>query len=614
MIRFILLLLFSISLIHAGLAQEYTSSSIFAHNDYVHAIPFYTSYYEEPGFIEADVFLRQDHLLVAHTPEEIDTRYTLDSLYLKPLSGQLIKNQGFPYPDHTKPLTLMIDLKTDGVTTLEALVREIRKYPVLLSAKNFQIAVSGDMPDPSRWKNYPAFIHFDGRPDIIYTKEQLDRVSMISTSFQAYSKWNGKGVIVKVEYERLNRLIQQVHAKGKKIRFWATPDFVNAWITLMKMNVDILGTDDVLALSSFIKKLPSNRFQNKQFHEVYRPQKDYTVSKKLPKNIILLIGDGMGLTQLYSGYTANKGQLNIFNSKDIGFSITTSADSYITDSAAGATAMAAGVKTNNRFIGMDSSGNVLPSITEKLKQKGYKTAIISAGDVTDATPAAFYAHQPERSLSEAIANDFLSGENDILIGGGTKAFKNRADKKNLVVALSKKGYTVAESFKSMDTIRNSKFIVLDDSAVISKLKGRGDFLARSVKKSLATLSQSKAPFFMMAEGAQIDYGGHDNNMSYVAREVLDFDQAVGEAMKFADQNGETLLIITADHETGGLTLLNGDISKGYVQGSFSTSDHTAVMVPVFSYGPGSYLLKGVYPNTELYSKIVKELLRIEVDK
>jgi alkaline phosphatase len=141
--------------------------------------------------------------------------------------------------------------------------------------------------------------------------------------------------------------------------------------------------------------------------------------------------------------------------------------------------------------------------------------------------------------------------------------------------------------------------------------GRGKFLSRSINKTLETFSKDKRPFFMMAEGAQIDYGGHANNMEYVVREMLDFDEAVGEAMKFVDNNRETLLIVTADHETGGLTLVGGNTANGYVHGNFSTTDHTAVMVPVFAYGPGADLFRGVYPNTEIFYKIVKGLLRID---
>jgi alkaline phosphatase len=114
----------------------------------------------------------------------------------------------------------------------------------------------------------------------------------------------------------------------------------------------------------------------------------------------------------------------------------------------------------------------------------------------------------------------------------------------------------------------------------------------------------------MAEAAQIDWGGHANNIEYVAREVLDFDQAIGEAMKFVDENRETLLIITADHETGGISLIGGDMSQGRILANFSTGDHTGIMVPVFAYGPGAEWFRGVYQNTAIYQKMLIDALRV----
>ena len=111
----------------------------------------------------------------------------------------------------------------------------------------------------------------------------------------------------------------------------------------------------------------------------------------------------------------------------------------------------------------------------------------------------------------------------------------------------------------------------------------------------------------MTEGAQVDYGGHANDMSYVASEVMDFDQVIGKAMQFADADGQTLVIVTADHETGGLSLLAGDYANGYVSGNFSTNDHTAIPVPVFAYGPQSFRFRGVYENTELFYKMMAAL-------
>lgn len=602
-----ILLLFCLHFFLFVQAQEYSSANIHSHNDYAGKLPFYEAYSNEAGVIEADVFLRNNELLVAHTSEEIKTYNTLRNLYLDPLSKKIKNLEGKVYPD-SKPLILMIDIKSDADATLKIIVQQLKNYPDLISNKNLKIVISGNRPAPSNWNQYPEFIYFDGRMNENYSSEQLSRVEMISEDLKEFTVWNGKGVMTQADLEKVQSFIKKVHAQNKKIRFWSTQDNVNTWMTLMNLKVDYIGTDNVPALVQFIQKIKTTFYQNTSFYQAYKPKNTALFSKNSrPKNVILLIGDGMGLTQIYAGYTANKGQLNLFNIPTQGLSVTKSSDSFITDSAAGATAMATGHKTNNRFISVDENGKGLELITQQLAKKKYKTAIISAGNITDATPAAFYAHQSERTLSEPIAADFLSNPSDILIGGGAKEFKNRKDDRDLSKILTEKGYTFSDQFKSLDTIKNSRFVVVDDASVVSMKEGRGDFLAKSLAKTTAVFSKTKNPFFVMAEGAQIDYGGHKNDLEYVVREMLDFDKLVGQAMEFVDQNQETLLIVTADHETGGLSLIDGSIEKGYVQGSFSTNDHTAVPVPVFAYGPGAANFMGVYQNTEIYSKILEAL-------
>ncbi|OXB25318.1 alkaline phosphatase [Flavobacterium tructae] len=603
-----IIILFCLHFFLFAQAQEYSSANIHSHNDYAGKLPFYEAYSNEAGVIEADVFLRNNELLVAHTSEGIKTYNTLRSLYLDPLSKKIKNLEGKVYPEN-KPLILMIDIKSEADATLKGIVQQLKTYPDLISNKNLKVVISGKRPEPSNWNQYPEFIYFDGRRNETYSSEQLSRVEMISEDLKELTVWNGKGVMTQADLEKVQSVIKQVHAQNKKIRFWSTSDNVNTWMTLMNLKVDYIGTDNVPALTQFIQKIKSTFYQNTSFYQAYKPKNTALFSKNSrPKNVILLIGDGMGLTQIYAGYTANKGQLNLFNIPIQGLSITKSSDSYITDSAAGATAMATGHKTNNRFISVDENGKGLELITQQLAKKKYKTAIISAGNITDATPAAFYAHQSERTLSEPIAADFLDNPSDILIGGGAKEFTNRKDGRDLSKIITEKGYTFSDQFKSLDTIKNSRFVVVDDASVVSMKEGRGDFLAKSLAKTTTIFSKTKNPFFVMAEGAQIDYGGHKNDLEYVVREMLDFDKLVGQAMEFVDQNQETLLIVTADHETGGLSLIDGSIEKGYVQGSFSTNDHTAVPVPVFAYGPGAANFMGVYQNTEIYSKILEALL------
>jgi alkaline phosphatase len=237
---------------HHGIAQDYTPASIFAHNDYVQANPFHDAYNLRVGYIEADVFLHDGELLVAHTRLEIKKQNTLDGLYLKPLSDRIAENNGSAYPGSKQILTLMIDLKTDGVRTLDKVVEILKEFPLLVSTPTLQVMVSGSVPDPALWINYPDFIHFDGRPAINYTVDQLRRVSMISTSFRDHSKWNGRDPMPQEDKDKIQSLIQAVHAKGKPIRFWATPDFPQAWETLMDLKMDVIVTDNVKELAEYI--------------------------------------------------------------------------------------------------------------------------------------------------------------------------------------------------------------------------------------------------------------------------------------------------------------------------------------------------------------------------
>ncbi|MCD8538542.1 MAG: alkaline phosphatase [Leadbetterella sp.] len=247
-------------------------------------------------------------------------------------------------------------------------------------------------------------------------------MGLISQSFRNYSLWNGKGVPVEKERQAFSKVVEKAHSQQKPLRFWATPDFSNAWKVLMNMGVDYINTDKVQELGQYLRRRKSDEFQNTDFHEVYLPAYRNNDTYGRVKNIILLIGDGMGLAQIQAGLTANKGLLNLSRFRNIGFSTTEATDNYITDSAAGGTAMATGKKTHNRGIAVDSADVAVESMATTFRKRGMKTAIISSGDITDATPAVFYAHRPERSMSREIARDFLHQPSDILIGGGEKWF------------------------------------------------------------------------------------------------------------------------------------------------------------------------------------------------
>ncbi|MDQ6480766.1 alkaline phosphatase [Dyadobacter sp. LHD-138] len=599
-IRLSVLALLFTSTVYAQSPVRYTTAQAHSHNDYEQNIPFLRAYNQQFGSIEADIFLRNDSIFVAHEQEHITAKNTLSSLYLKPLLAQFEKNNGQIYPDKSQPLQLLIDLKTPGKETIPVLIRELQPYlKVFAPAGPVKIVLSGDVPAPQEFSQYPDYLFFDGRPEINYSKTQLERIGLISQSFGHYTKWNGKGILVKKEKEALEAVMKHVHDQGKKIRFWGTPDNINAWKMLMNMGIDYLNTDKVEELGPYLRNRADAEYTSPKAQPVYKPT--YRNNDKLSKvkNIILLIGDGMGLTQIYSGLTANHGELNLAQFLNIGFSKTSAADSYITDSAAGATAMATGKKARNRAIGVDTNNIPLKNLPDIIRPLGIKTGLISAGSITDATPAAFYAHQPERSLDSLIAHDYLKSSVEIMIGGGAAMF----NKEKVSDSLRVKGFQVSNHWQDLASLK-APFVLLDDSKTVSMQKGRGNFLTEAFNKTQQTLSKNPKGFFMMAEGAQIDYGGHVNKIPYVVTEMLDFDQLIGEALRFADSNGETLVIVTADHETGGLTLLDGDLKKGYVDGHFSTNDHTAVMVPVFAYGPHALDFRGVYENTEIFHRIL----------
>jgi len=328
-----------------------------------------------------------------------------------------------------------------------------------------------------------------------------------------------------------------------------------------------------------------------------------------PKNIILMIGDGMGVAQVFTGLTANRGRLFLENCKHIGFSKTQSSSSYITDSAAGATALSAGVKTYNKAIGVDKDTLAVTTILEEAENRGLATGLVSTSSITHATPASFIAHQKNRGMNEAIAADFLNTDIDVFIGGGLKYFTEREDGRNLVTELSEKGYKVLENMTDISEVKKGKLAGLTALQENGRIAERGNLLPLATKTAINILEKDRDGFFLMVEGSQIDWGGHENNTIYIAEEMLDFDRAIGQALEFAAKDGETLIIVTADHETGGLSILGGNMETGEVRASYNTKGHTAIMVPVFAYGPGAENFIGFMENTDIHEKMINLLFK-----
>ena len=231
-----------------------------------------------------------------------------------------------------------------------------------------------------------------------------------------------------------------------------------------------------------------------------------------PKNIILMIGDGMGVSQIYAGMTMSEQPLAFEQFKHIGFQKTYSKDSYITDSGASGTALATGEKTNKGHISVSPTGDTLTTILELAEQNGLSTGLVSTSSILHATPASFIAHNKDRNDYASLALDFMKTDVDVFIGGGYDQFGNREDGLNLVEKLKAKDYQVLRDMKQIQSVSEGKLAGFTADGHNPKYSdGRGDMLPNSTETALNILDNNSKGFFLMVEGSQIDWGGHDNN-------------------------------------------------------------------------------------------------------
>ncbi|MDP4701298.1 MAG: alkaline phosphatase [Saprospiraceae bacterium] len=330
--------------------------------------------------------------------------------------------------------------------------------------------------------------------------------------------------------------------------------------------------------------------------------------QEYPTNIILLIGDGMGLTQISAAMYSNNNRLALAKFPVIGFHKSHAANELITDSAAGGTAIACGIKTNNGNIGTDENGIPTLSILEELDSMNFSTGMIVTSTIVHATPAAFAAHRARREMYEEIALDYLDANVDLLIGGGRQYFQNREmDDRDLVNEFENKGYVVMDQlYTTMNKIKwpldkNLLYFTADKQPLT--VSGGRNYLSFAVRQGVQYLEQkSNKGFFLLVEGSQIDWMNHANDGRGVVMETLDFDRAIWEAIQYANKKGNTLVLVTADHESGGMSI-EAESRMNKLKYGFTTNGHTAAMIPVFAYGPGSNLFRGIYENTSIYHKM-----------
>lgn len=351
------------------------------------------------------------------------------------------------------------------------------------------------------------------------------------------------------------------------------------------------------------------KYQTVTLPSTYETVKVRPIGGTKVRNVVLMIGDGMSLAHIATLRTANKGRLNLANAQATGLVITTALDSLITDSAAAATAMSTGHKARYHSLAVDTLDRPYPTIVDYAHSAGLGTGVVSTCRLWDATPAGFLAHSPEREAPLEIVGQFPESNCDLIMGGGAMAFTGRPDGRDLFREMKEAGYSVTRSLDDFerDAQPARALCVYAEKDVPLPLE-RGDMLSRASRLALEHLStHSPEGFFLMIEGSQLDDYGHTNDLDLLMQETADFDRAIGEVMKWAEADGETLVIVTADHETGGLTLVGGSEEEGCAVGHFSTGGHSGTLVPIYLYGPASDYFTGIYHNTEIYHKMMRLL-------
>ncbi|MEE9496986.1 MAG: alkaline phosphatase [Desulfobacterales bacterium] len=336
-----------------------------------------------------------------------------------------------------------------------------------------------------------------------------------------------------------------------------------------------------------------------------------------PKNIIIYIGDGMGVAHITAGKIA-RGRLNLERFAVTGMVTTHSENELITESAAAATALATGHKTYNRAVSVSADKKPLKTLFEFAEELGKSTGVVVTSSVTHATPAAFFAHVEDRRQHADIAEQILNSGLDVLIGGGWTYFipqsnegSRRQDNKNLLKSLETR-MPVVLSYEKLPG-QGKKLAALLAPDGLPKSADRDYSLAELTQEAMRILSKNRKGFILMVEGSQIDWAVHDQDLEAIIAEMIDFDGAVGTGLDFAQKHGNTLILVTADHETGGFAVHDGSMKAKQVTSSgFTTSGHTASMVPIFAYGPGSRNFSGIQDNTRVGRNLIERLLKREI--
>ena len=330
-----------------------------------------------------------------------------------------------------------------------------------------------------------------------------------------------------------------------------------------------------------------------------------------PKNVILMIGDGMGPAQVTLARLSCGSSLNMDSMKYGGLVKTQSADSTITDSAAAGTALATGFKTNNGMISTLPDGTEVQTILEAARKIGKATGLITTVSITDATPAVFGSHIASRKGQADIAPQLIEHKIDVILGGGkvywipkSQDQSKREDERDIIAEAKSAGYSFVDTREGLLSA-NGRVLGLFQLGGLTT-ESPEPTLAEMADKAIQTLSSDRDGFFLMVEGGQIDYRCHDNDAPGAIKQTLDFDAAIGKVLDFARSKGNTLVIVTADHETGGMTIIYPEKdSAEKFKVVFTTKGHSACNVPILADGPGADSFTGVLDNTDVPKRIAE---------
>ncbi|MBI4602413.1 MAG: alkaline phosphatase [Planctomycetes bacterium] len=393
-----------------------------------------------------------------------------------------------------------------------------------------------------------------------------------------------------------------------------------------------------------------------------------------PRNVVLLIGDGMGIAQLMSA-RYQKGRLAVEDMKHMGVSLTHSVQHFVTDSSASATVLASGYLIVNGEVGVHADGTPVKLIVEYAEEQGLWTGIVATSRITHATPAAMVAHVKSRGSEDEIAAQIAASEVDVVLGGGWdkflplrklkvnaepgeprvktagaprgrsllvsgrglaggrtelvaerpllwdgKPYGTRKDSRDLVEEMKVRGYRFVRTSGELAVAASGppgKLLGLFHSGAMPKAsEGRSPSLSAMSLAALSILSQSPRGFFLMIEGSQIDWGSHSNDFDYAMLEAADFDTAIDTVLRFLRDRGiekETLVVVTADHETGGLSLNPHPTLPFGFEAKWTTTGHTALPVPVFADGACAEQFGGIQTHEDLGRKLIRAVARRPVE-